>query len=234
MIASFFDLDGTLVKGSMLLEFSRYLTKKGLFRKEIFEKIDNCFKLCLENKMNYRDLVLTIPGLYSNIVRNLEVEVIRKEANNFIYSYTKEFLQPYTKELVKLMKGYGITIGISGSPFEVVDHLRKILDFDIVYGTTVEIADGIYTGKIKQNMAIKETKETILEKLISENKIDLNKSFGFGDTIQDLSILSKVGNPVVLNPDQELLSIARKNNWIIFSSEDDVVEKIKKVLEENM
>jgi len=180
--------------------------------------------------MSYRKLVLVVPDLYSEIIKNLKVEDITKEAKNFINSYIKKSIQPYAKELVKLMRGYGMTIGISGSPFEVVNYVGEMFSFDITYGTKLESVDGFYTGKIKQNMAIKETKEAILGKIISENKIDLSKSFGFGDTKQDLSFLSKVGNPVVLNPDQELLSIARKNGWMIFHSGDDIINEISKKL----
>jgi len=129
-----------------------------------------------------------------------------------------------------LMKTYGMTIGISGSPIEVVNLVGKKFDFDITYGSELEVKDGIYTGRIKHNMIIKETKEKALAKLVEEKKIELNKSFGFGDTEQDLSFLSQVRVPVALNPNSMLLKVAIRNNWLVFTSKDDVAKSIKKLL----
>jgi HAD superfamily hydrolase (TIGR01490 family) len=233
MKASFFDVDGTLVKGLMIYEFSKQLVKKGLFEKRIFEEIDSWVKSYLENKTTYRKIALVIPNLYSKGLKNIKEKDIKKEAKIFVDFHIKEFIQPYAKELVKLMKNYGMIIGISGSPIEVVSYIGKIFNFDIIYGSEFEIKKGVYTGKIKQNMIIKETKEKVLKRIVKENKIDLSKSFGFGDTEEDLSILSKVGIPITLNPNSKLLKIAKQNNWPIFTSKDDVVRNIKKLLEEN-
>jgi len=230
VLASFFDIDGTLVKGLMIHEFPRWLAEKGYIEKEVFEKIDSWVNLYLEKKTTYRKIALEIPVLYSRSLKNLKVEDIAEKAKKFVSFYIKDNILPYTMELVKLMKTYGLTIGISGSPIEVVGYLGKIFNFDITNGTELEIIHGIYTDKVKQNVIIKETKERILEKIVTRNKIDLSKAFGFGDTEQDLSFLSKVGNPIVLNPNQELLSIAQKNGWMIFNSGDDIINEINKRL----
>jgi HAD superfamily hydrolase (TIGR01490 family) len=233
MKASFFDIDGTLVKGLMIHEFPRYLMEKELFEKRLFEEIENWVKLYLENKTTYRKIAIEIPNIYSKGMKGVKEDDVKKEAKRFVNSYLRRFIQPYTMNLIKLMKSYGLTIGISGSPIEVVSYVGKLFDFDITYGSELEMKNEKYTGLIKQNLIIKETKEKLLEKIVNKNKIDLTKSFGFGDTEQDLSFLSKVGNPISLNPNLSLLKIAKKNKWLIFTSKDDVVRNIKKLLEEN-
>jgi HAD superfamily hydrolase (TIGR01490 family) len=233
MKASFFDIDGTLVKGLMIHQFSEHLVKVGISDEKLFREIDRRVKLYMKGKTTYRKIALVIPDLYSKGLKNVKVKVVLKEAKKFVDYYLKKFIQPYTANLVKLMKVHGMIIGISGSPIEVVSLVGRVFDFDITYGSELEVKDCLYTGKIKYNMIIKETKENVLKKMVKENKIDLKKSFGFGDTEQDLSFLSKVGIPITLNPNLKLLKIAKQNNWPIFTSRDDVVGNVKKLLEEN-
>jgi HAD superfamily hydrolase (TIGR01490 family) len=229
MKASFFDIDGTLVKGLMIHEFPGHLARRKIIDKKFFRDIDNWVKLYLKGKTTYRRIAIEIPKIYSRCAVGIKEEKVKKEAKKFVDFYLKNFIQPYTIELVKLMKNYGMTIGISGSPIEVVSCVGKIFNFDITCGSELEVKDGIYTGKIKQNMIIKETKEKVLKKIVTKNRIDLKKSFGFGDTEQDLAILSKVGYPVSLNPNEELLETAKRNDWLIFKTGDDIANKIKEL-----
>lgn len=227
MKASFFDIDGTLIKGFMISEFPRQLSERGIFDKKLFLEIENWIKLYREKKATYRKIALEIPKVYSKGMKGLKERDVRGEARKFVKVYVKKFIQPYTRDLVKLMKSYGMTIGISGSPIEVVSLVGRMFNFDITYGSELEIKDEIYTGRMRQNMIIKETKEDVLEKIVKKNRIDLEKSFGFGDTEQDLAILSKVKHPVALNPNIKLLNIVKKNGWLFFNSNNNVAKELK-------
>lgn len=228
MKASFFDIDGTLIKGFMIFEFPRQLSEIGMFDKKLFLEIENWIRMYRKNKATYRKIALEIPKIYSKGMKGLKERDVRSEARKFVKVYVKKFIQPYTRDLVKLMKNYGMTIGISGSPIEVVSLVGRMFKFDITYGSKLEIKDEIYTGKMRQNMIIKETKEDVLEKIVKKNRIDLEKSFGFGDTEQDLAILSKVKHPVALNPNVKLLNIVKKNGWLFFNSNNNVAKELKK------
>jgi HAD superfamily hydrolase (TIGR01490 family) len=227
MKASFFDIDGTLVKGFLISEFPKQLSEKSIFDKKLFLEIENWVKKYRKDKATYRKIALEIPKIYSSGMKGLEERDVKNEARKFVKVYLKKFIQPYTRDLVKLMKKYGMTIGISGSPIEVVSLVGKMFNFDLTYGSELEIKNGIYTGKMKRNMIIKEMKEVVLEKIIRQNKIDLNKSFGFGDTEQDMSILSKVKYPIALNPNKNLLKIVKSKGWMIFDSNNDIVKVLE-------
>lgn len=211
----------------MISEFPRQLSERGIFDKKLFLEIENWIKMYRENKATYRKMALEIPKIYSNGMKGLKERDVRSEARKFVKVYVKKFIQPYTRDLVKLMKNYGMTIGISGSPIEVVGLVGRMFNFDITYGSELEIKDEIYTGRMRQNMIIKETKEDVLEKIVKKNRIDLEKSFGFGDTEQDLAILSKVKHPVALNPNIKLLNIVKKNGWLFFNSNNNVAKELK-------
>lgn len=233
MRASFFDWDGTLTdlkKGFLMIDFSKHLASKNLFSKESYFKMEEFKNLYSKGKLSYREAIGKIPRAYSIALKGISEHDIKREAEIFADKVIKGYLQPYTKNLVDLMNGYGMTIGISGAPKELVVSLGNRLNFDLSFGSEVEIKNGICIGVLKHNLVMKEAKEVVLEKVTKENDIDLSESFGFGDTEQDLAFLSKVRNQVALNPNHKLLTIAKNNRWLIFNSSDDVISEISKKL----
>jgi HAD superfamily hydrolase (TIGR01490 family) len=232
MKASFFDWDGTLTNRKIFLmnEFYKHIASRNLAPMESYYRMEGLKRLYAEKKISYREAAGDIPLIYATSLKGVKQSDINRESKSFAQEVMRKYLYPYAKGLVSLMHDRGLTISISGAPHGPIKSLGKILDFDLSYGTLVEIEDGVCTGKLKQNLVIKETKEAVIAKIIKEKDIDLEESYAFGDTGQDLPLLSRVGHPVCLNPNSVLLEIAQKNNWPIFTSKDDVVSNIKKLL----
>ena len=44
-----------------------------------------------------------------------------------------------------------------------------------------------------------------IDDLIKKHEVDLEKSYSYGDTTGDLSMLRMVGNPIAINPNKKLL-----------------------------
>jgi HAD superfamily hydrolase (TIGR01490 family) len=208
--ASFFDIDGTLVKGFLMTGVAHYLHARNLFSERRYAQIERWLTLFQEKHVTYRQVVMTVPAIYGQGLKNRPVKTIRQEARQYVDEVMATALFPYTLPLVKMMKSYGMTVGISGAPSEVVDCLGKHFAFDTCYGSTFEVKQGRYTGRLSRNLTITEAKETIFQHVLQHHQIDLATSFGFGDTEQDTSILSRVGYPVALNPNQALGAIAQQ------------------------
>lgn len=216
----------------MITEFANHLMQANLFSKDGNSNIKSLKKLFLAEKITYRELAVKLPAIFTSSLEGVPVTNVNREAETFIQKIIESKLFSYTNDLVALMKGYGLTIGISGSPIELVRIMGTYFNFDLCYGTELEVKHGMYTGRLKQNLIAKEGKEAIFELIIGQNNIDLGKSFGFGDTGQDMAFLSKVGYPVAVNPNQELIDIAKENGWMICNSENTIVNKIKTKLAE--
>jgi HAD superfamily hydrolase (TIGR01490 family) len=184
-----------------------------------------------EKEITYREMALKLPEIYAMSLKGYYESDVNNEATVFVQKIKENNLYSYTKELVSIMKDYGLTAGISGSPIEVVRKLGKYFEFGLSFGTEVETKNGIYTGRLNQNLIAREGKEAAIKRIIQQKNIDLSKSFGFGDTTQDMAFLSKVGNPIAINPNQELLNIAKKSGWTICQSEETVINTIKTKLQ---
>jgi len=122
------------------------------------------------------------------------------------------------------MNSIGKTVAVTGAPFHLMFELNNIFNFDKIYGTTFEVKDYIYTGKIKKDRSIASEKRKVIKNYISKNNINLKKSFAFGDTEQDIPLLESVSNPFPLNPNKELIKKSKIKGWSYINK--DLITKI--------
>ncbi len=103
---------------------------------------------------------------------------------------------------------------------ETGDLIAHVLGFDGALGTRFEVdPQGRYTGRLTGPMAYREGKAALVRELAQEEGIDLAESFAYSDSESDLPFLEAVGHPVVVNPDPDLLRIAREREWDIMRFE---------------
>jgi phosphoserine phosphatase len=53
----------------------------------------------------------------------------------------------------------------------------------------------------------------VLKQWLSDSDHDLDGSYFYSDSINDISLLELVDIPVAVNPDEELKAIAQARNW---------------------
>jgi alcohol-forming fatty acyl-CoA reductase len=58
-----------------------------------------------------------------------------------------------------------------------------------------------------------------MERFAEKHDIDMDASYAYSDSASDLPMLRSVGNAVVVNPDAELLEIARRAGWRVMRFE---------------
>src|SRR5439155_26338517 len=87
------------------------------------------------------------------------------------------------------------------------------LGLDGVVGTRAEVVDGRYTGELDGEMCHGPEKARRVAQLAGENDIDLDRSYAYSDSVNDLPLLELVGFPVAMNPDRALRQIARQRGW---------------------
>lgn len=218
-------MDGTLIKGYMILAFPDFLAKKGFFDRKANDRIQNLCRLYSSGKIRYRVLSVKIPGLFAAGIEGQTQSEIEGLAMEFTRIYSKNIF-PYSRKLVSLMNNHGFfTVAVSGSPIEVLKTLE--MGFRETQGTEMEVVNGIYTGKVRRNLIISEGKEKVIASIIDRHAFDLGHSFAFGDTEQDLVMLRRVGNPLVLNPNSSLREEALEKGWRI---PHDVIGEVKERL----
>jgi HAD superfamily hydrolase (TIGR01490 family) len=228
--AALFDLDGTMARGHMIIDFPSHLLSAGLFTKKDDMAIVKMAADLKKGAVTYRNVAERIPAIFANGVRGQEEQAVSLEAEKFV-EWRMEHVFPYAKGLVRLMRESGRpAVAISGSPEDAVRALARRLGMDAAVGTRLEVKKGRFTGKVLRNLILEENKKALFEELMDKLALDASKCFGFGDTEQDVSFLGGVGHPVALNPSPELKTIALSKGWHIFDNDDDVVSEVKGLL----
>lgn len=96
---------------------------------------------------------------------------------------------------------------------ELAEVLALVLSFDGAIGARSEIEDGVYTGRPYGPFTYREGKAEAMRELAAREGIDLASSYAYSDSESDLPMLRAVGHPVVVNPDAELMRVAREEGW---------------------
>jgi hypothetical protein len=80
-------------------------------------------------------------------------------------------------------------------------------------------ANGLLTGDLDGPFMYGEGKVAAMRDFAASHDIDLGESWAYSDSASDLPMLRAVGNPVAVNPDEELAVVARQEGWRIMRFE---------------
>jgi HAD superfamily hydrolase (TIGR01490 family) len=103
---------------------------------------------------------------------------------------------------------------VTAASQELASVLAQVLALDGAIGSTFsEVQDGVYTGRPAGLFIYRSDKARAIEQLAEREGIDLDESYAYSDSESDLPMLQVVGHPVAVNPDRELLRVARERGW---------------------
>ncbi|MCK5176609.1 MAG: HAD family phosphatase [Candidatus Aenigmarchaeota archaeon] len=230
--AAFFDIDGTLIRSQIVMEFPKYLMEQKIFSKTAYLNILKVITKYGMGFLTYRNAGIQILEIYADALKDKDEKEILLHSKKFAEEHIKKAYS-YSELLVDYLRENYILVAISASPIDPVKEITNYFHFDKVFATEREIKNNIATGKIKTDMLDKCAKKNTLLDFSKKNNIDLKKSFAFGDSSSDAEFLSVVGHPIALNPNRKLRKIALKNNWNMFTKNENIVEKIKIIEKEN-
>ena len=217
-----FDLEGTLFKRSnSFMREMRHSFKRGFLNKVntlvfniILMMVFLCYKIHLVGELRMR--TFTIKRMATLIKDSTEKEISQR-ATIFAVKYTN-LLRPEINRILQDHKTKGhTTILFSGMLLPYVEAVKQELGIDIAIGTELEIKEGYYTGRLSRVPYFAKRRAQALRELTDklDYKINLSKSFAYGDAILDKFFMDMVGNPVAVHPDKKLTEYAKGHGWSI-------------------
>lgn len=211
-IAAFFDIDGTLYREGLITEiFKKLITYEIILPEKWYNDVRPEYQKWDKRQGNYDNYLLKMAGIYVEAIKGLhrtQVEFIAKKVveqkGDRVYTYTRDRIKWHREKGHKL-------ITISGSPYELVKEMALKHGFDDCMGAIYLLNDNdCYSGEVVP-MWDSNSKNDAINQMADKYDIDLSKSYAYGDTSGDLSMLSMVGNPVCVNPTKELITMVQKN-----------------------
>ena len=210
--AAFFDLDRTLLRRSSALALAGPFRERGLIsRTDLVKAAVWQVRFAAHGASAEAVRAAAEDGL--GVLRGMRPEELRELVDTALEPVLRPLVYPEAVELARAHQERGEPVYIvSAALQEIVDALAADLGFDGAIGTITEVEDGVYTGRSVRSCHAA-AKAAALHEVADVDGIDLASSTAYSDSHTDLPFLEAVGNPVAVNPDRELLGIARARGW---------------------
>jgi len=221
-----FDIDGTIFRSSLLIEFTEALIDEGIFSKKARKMYDAKYIRWLDRKGSYEQY---IGALVESFEKNLQgtlyvdfsriAELVVDRRKNRVYCYTRDLIEELKKKKYFLL-------AISNSPKIILEDFCRKLGFDKIYGRMYATgAHEKFTGKILDEHLIS-NKANIMRRAVRKEGLTLNGSIGVGDTESDIPFLELVEQPICFNPNRKLYRYAKLNGWKVVVERKDVIYEL--------
>ncbi|HEY0188664.1 MAG TPA: HAD-IB family hydrolase [Cellulomonas sp.] len=212
-VAAFFDVDNTIIRGASSFHLAVGLYRRGFFRtRDIvrFAAHQARYLTFGENRQQIDE------------VRNRALEIMRGRSVAEVVAVAEDVYDevlalrifPGTQRLLDqhLRAGHQVWL-ITATPVEIGELIARRLGANGALGTVAEHRDGFYTGRLVGDMLHGQAKADAVRTLAAREQIDLDLSYAYGDSTNDVPILSAVGNPCAINPDTRLRRHAADVGW---------------------
>jgi len=131
--------------------------------------------------------------------------------------YTKQIarqIYPESRTLVNahLAKGHTVAIISSATPYQV-EPAAADLGIEHVLCSQMEVRRGKFTGNVVKPLCFGQGKVDAAQRLARRTGAELDHSFFYSDSTDDLQLLERVGHPRALNPGAKLQKVAAERGW---------------------
>lgn len=209
-IGAFFDLDRTLVAGFSIFTFlldGVLSGRVGVAGVAQFLRAATNFQLGRQGFSAFVSETLALLGGATEAeLEALAERVFAERMSADVFPEARALVQAH------LRKGHTVAIVSSATRYQAEPLAR---DFGIphVLCTRLEVADGIFTGRLVKPTCYGEGKLHAARGLAAVKGVDLGESYFYTDSDEDMPLLAAVGRPRPTNPNTRLSAIARERAW---------------------
>lgn len=209
-IGALFDFDGTIIAGysatAMLWE---KIKRREMTAEELVETANVMAQYSM-GSMGFSGLMMAaskfMKGVTEDSYFEFGEELYEKHIARKVYPESRELIEAH------MAKGHTVAIVSSATIYQIEPTARD-LNIEHVLCSQYEVENGEFTGNIIRPLCFGEGKVLAAEKLAKEHKLDLNKSYFYSDSDDDLELLERVGKPRPLNPNSKLTEISKERDW---------------------
>lgn len=218
MSLAIFDLDSTLIAGDSDHLWGVFLCERGLVDGSDFARCNEQF---------YRDYQagnLDIDAYLRFALAPLAgqpPELLAAWHREFMHSKIEPIMLPRAEQLIADHRARGDElIIVTATNAFITRPIASALGIEHLLACEAEIVDGRYTGNPVGIPSYHEGKVTRLLAWSKEHGVALEGAWFYSDSHNDLPLLERVDNPVVVDPDATLREHARTRGWPIISLRD--------------
>lgn len=224
MKAAFFDLDGTLTEHrvwSGLLDYFK-VNRIRLFRHYLFTFLHYglylLYKLGLVSQVNFRSIWA------KNLSWHFAGFSLEKTAEIWDWVIEHRMKGQWRTDILAMLQQHksdgDVIFLVSGGPEGLLEKITAEVGGHYAVGTRHEIVNGVYTGRSDGLACQGENKPILVKEKVNQLGLEINfqESFAYADSLSDLQLLSLVGKPHAVYPDDGLRAIALEKAWKIIEA----------------
>lgn len=213
--AAFFDLDNTLIRGASLFHLARGLAAYHFLSSREIARFA-CGQLTFRLRGERTGQVASTRARALSFVEGHSVSEMRELCRHIYDDYVAEKIWPGTRALADLHRRAGEPVWlVTAAPCELAEVIAARLGLNGALGTRVEEVDGRYTGGLVGEILHGPAKGVAVRDLAEFEGYDLTACHAYSDSANDLPMLTLVGHPHAVNPDQRLRARAEDEGWPI-------------------
>ncbi len=215
MALALFDLDNTLLAGDSDYLWGVFLAEQGLVDKDIYEKENQRFYD--EYKQGKLDIMEFLAFSLKPLADN-DLGTLLSLREKFLQSIIQPLMSPASFELIEKHKQQGDTLlVITATNSFVTAPIVEAFGIPNLLATEPEKTPEGYTGRVAGTPCFQDGKVIRLNEWMKENNCNLDNSWFYSDSRNDLPLLEIVANPVAVDPDDHLRETASKRGWPVIS-----------------
>jgi len=210
-IAAFFDVDHTVLEVNSGSKWVGYQWRRGQLTP--FQGL-----LAIKWLVQYRFGLLDFESMTERILASYQgraVQPIYDEVQRFFEQEVAWSICREARERIAehRTQGHVVALLTSATRFVLLPLARE-LDLQHILCTELEVVDGHLSGRTLGPVCYGHGKVIRAEAFAKEHGVDLSRSFFYTDSVSDLPMLERVGQPRVINPDPRLRRQAARRGWV--------------------
>jgi HAD superfamily hydrolase (TIGR01490 family) len=222
--AAFFDLDRTLIRRSSALALAGSLRRRGLISHATLVRAA-LWQILFAARGANAEAVRRVAEDGMKVLHGFPVAEMRELVADAMEPVLKPLVYAEPLALVQRHRERGEPVYIvSATLQEIIDGLAAELGFDGALGSTGEVVDGVFTGKVVRALH-HEAKADCVRELAAREGFDLAESTAYSDSHSDLPFLEAVGHAVAVNPDRALRRSAAERGWPVLEFRQSLYPK---------
>lgn len=214
-----FDLDNTLIAGDSDHAWGEFLVEQSLVEREQVAAANDRFLEQYQagdlNIQEYLEFALSY-------LAGKTPEELAPLHQQFMAQKIEPIILPKALELIEKHRSQGDTLlVITATNRFVTGPITERLGINELIACEPGQENGVYTGKPTGIPSFQHGKVQRLDQWLSERNETLDGAWFYSDSHNDLPLLEKVDNPVAVNPDDKLNSVAKTRGWAVLDLRKD-------------
>jgi HAD superfamily hydrolase (TIGR01490 family) len=213
--ASYFDVDGTLVKTNLIHPTLFYMVNQATPLQSLGRLARGLMNAPAMALAELRDRRTFNEMLY-NLFEGTSEDRLLLLADEAFDKVLKKALYRRAKDLVQRCRdeGHDVVL-VSGALDVLMQRLADHLGATHVIANRLEIHERYCTGKLLRPVIAGPEKAKVIRDHARAHGHDLDECFAYSDSYSDIPMLSVVGQPTAVNPEPALERLAHAYHWPI-------------------